>query len=154
MLLPSALKHFCSLPPASALVMLFQLRLIKVDLRDVLGMFAQRMMKSVVILYKLFLSRCLLLTVLRIRPNTDTKNLLYEANIKEWFPTRCCYFSRASYVWIIHQYHTTWLFSILSTQKILWKKKKKQEKNLWMQTCRDSQELMNVCVRLKLIMLN
>lgn len=25
----------------------------------------------------------LLLTVLRIRPNTDTKNLLYEANIKE-----------------------------------------------------------------------
>lgn len=33
-----------------------------------------------------------LLTVLRIRPNTDTKNLLYEVNIKEWFPTRCCYF--------------------------------------------------------------
>lgn len=40
----------------------------------------------------LTLPKNLLLTVLRICANTGSKNLLHEANIKEWFPTRCCYF--------------------------------------------------------------
>lgn len=59
MLLLLTLKCFHSVPSVPVLVMLYKPGLTQVDLRHVLGMFAQRIMKSLVILYKPFLSRCL-----------------------------------------------------------------------------------------------